>query len=206
MNKQHKNKDFSFQKRAAYYDEGLEGRMSQKFYNLMLQSVQLSDGCSVLDVGCGTGALLRRMAAQRQVICFGIDAEAKMVEVAKKNCPDMDIRLSRSENMPFDDKTFDVVTACMAYHHFADKNGFASEAVRVLKAGGALYIADPRFPAPVRFILNGVFRILHVAGEFLSPDGIAKRFAGYGFVLDSVAVDGYAQVVKLRKEVPKSSS
>ena len=74
---------------------------------------------------------------------------------------------------------------------------------RVLKPGGALYIADPRFPALVRSILNGVFRLIHVAGEFLNPDEIAKRFAGYGFVLDSLTVDGYVQVVKLRKEVEK---
>ena len=78
------SKDFSFRKRAASYDEGFEGRMSQKFYNLVLQSVELFDGCYVLDVGCGTGALLKRMATQNQIICFGIDAEAKMVEVAQK--------------------------------------------------------------------------------------------------------------------------
>ena len=113
----------------------------------------------------------------------------------------MDIRQSRSENMPFDDQTFEVVTVCMAYHHFADKEGFALEAARVLKLGGALYIADPHFPAPVRSILNGVFRLVKIAGEFLNPDEIAKRFVSYGFVFDSVAVDGYAQVVKLRKEV-----
>ena len=195
------SKDFSFQKRAAAYDEGFEGRMSQKFYNLVLQTVELSDGCSVLDVGCGTGALLKKMAAQTQISGFGIDAEAKMIEVAKKNCPAMDIRQSRSEDMPYDDQTFDAVTACMSYHHFADKEGFALEAARVLKPGGTVYIADPRFPAPVRALLNGVFRLINVAGEFLNPDKIAKRFAGYGFVLENVAVDGYAQVVKLRKEL-----
>ena len=59
MNKQRENKDFSFKKRAASYDEGIEGRMSQKFYNLVLQSVDLYEGCCVLDVGCGTGALLK---------------------------------------------------------------------------------------------------------------------------------------------------
>jgi len=46
-----------------------------------------------------------------------------------------------------------------------------------------------------------VFRLINVAGEFLNPDKIAKRLAGYGFVLDSVAIDSYAQVKKLRKYV-----
>jgi len=174
--------------------------MSQRFYNLVLQTVELSDGCSILDVGCGTGALLKRIAMQNNVICFGIDAEAKMVEVAQKNYPAMDIRQSRSEDMPFDNQTFEAVTACMAYHHFADKNGFASETARVIKPDGALYIADPRFPTPVRLLLNGVFRLIHVAGEFQNPDEIAKRFAAYGFVLESVTVDAYAQVVKLRRK------
>jgi ubiquinone/menaquinone biosynthesis C-methylase UbiE len=43
------------------------------------------------------------------------------VIVAKSKHPDMDFQLSPCENMPFDSQTFDVLIACMAYHHFADK-------------------------------------------------------------------------------------
>jgi len=192
-------KDFSFSKRASSYDEGFEGRLSQRFYNLMLRTVELTDSCNVLDVGCGTGALLKRMAQQSRINGNGIDPEANMVTEATKKFPEMTIKQARSEDMPFDNETFDVITACMAYHHFADKNGFASEASRLLKPGGALYIADPRFPAPVRAILNGIFRLFNVAGEFCSPDEIARRFSAYGFGPDGVAVDGYAQCVKLKK-------
>ena len=193
-------KDFSFKKRAARYDKGIMGMMSRKFYNLLLKTVELRDGCAVLDVGCGTGALLSMMAQKKRIRGFGIDAEENMIAEAAIKCPGMGIRQSRSENMQFDKQIFDVLTACMAYHHFIDKDGFASEAARVLKTGGALYIADPRFPAPVRGLLNTIFRLANVAGEFNGPDEIARRFGPYGFELDGVAKDGYAQVVKLRRK------
>ena len=193
-------KDFSFSTRASSYDEGFEGRFSQRFYKLLLRTVELADGFNVLDVGCGTGALLQRMAMQNEINGFGIDPEANMIAEAAKKCPEMTIVQAKSEAIPFDGEAFDVVVACMAYHHFADKSGFASEASRLLKPGGALYIVDPRFPAPVRAALNGLFRLLKIAGEFCSPDEIERRFSAYGFVPGGVAVDGYAQSVKLLKK------
>jgi len=192
-------RDFSFKKRASRYDKGSMGKMSRKFYNLLLKTVELRDGCTVLDVGCGTGVLLSMMAQQKRIHGFGIDAEENMVAEAAIKCPGMGIRKSRAENMPFEKQIFDVVTVCMAYHHFNDKDGFASEAARVLKPGGALYIADPHFPAPVRGVLNAIFRLANVAGEFFGPDEITRRFEPFGFEPDSVAKDGYAQVVKLRR-------
>jgi len=193
-------RDFSFKKRASRYDKGSMGKMSRKFYNLLLKTVELRDGCTVLDVGCGTGALLQMMAQQKRIHGFGIDAEENMIAEAAIKCPGMGIRQSRAENMPFDKQTFDVLIACMAYHHFIDKDGFASEAARVLKTGGVLYIADTRFPAPLRGLINAIFRLINVAGEFYGPDEIARKFEPFGFEPDGAAKDGYAQVVKLRKK------
>ena len=67
-----------------------------------------------------------------------------MITVAKSKYPKMDFQLSRCEDMPFESQSFDILIACMAYHHFSDKEGFAKEAARVLKPNGVLYIADSR--------------------------------------------------------------
>jgi len=195
-------KDFDFSKRAASYDEGLEGKLSKRFYTLLQNEVKLDEGMRVLDVGCGTGALLKYLCEKRNIDAHGTDADANMIAVAKRQCAACSFTQSPCENMPFSDGYFDVLTACMAYHHFSDKAGFAREAARVLKPGGVLYIADPKFPYVIRKLLNGASRLLRVTGEFLTAQEIADRFSGYGFEFSGAGYDGYAQVVKLTRMTP----
>jgi ubiquinone/menaquinone biosynthesis C-methylase UbiE len=192
-------KDFSFSKRADSYDEGFEGKLSKRFYALMQREVRLKAGMRILDVGCGTGALLKRLCKTSGIDAHGIDAEANMIAVAKRSNPDYSFQVSPCESIPYEDDSFDVLTACMAYHHFSDKSGFAREAARVLKPGGALYIADPKFPYVIRKSINGILRLLKVNGEFFTAEEVTERFSGYGFVFSSAAYDGYAQVVKLTR-------
>lgn len=193
-------KDFNFSNRAASYDEGFEGKSSKRFYDLLQREVKLSVGMRILDVGCGTGALLKRLCDAGGIDAHGIDTEADMLAVAKRQCPSCSFQESPCESIPFPDKSFDALTVCMAYHHFSDKAGFAREAARVLKPCGVLYIADPKFPFVIRKGINGAARLFRVVGEFLTAKEIADRFTGYGFTFAGAAYDGYAQVVKLTRE------
>jgi len=192
-------KDFKFDKRASSYDDGFEGKFSQRFYNVLLSCLDLNTSDTVIDVGCGTGYLLCRMAEQQKIIGYGIDLEPKMIDEAKRKCPEMNIQVSPSENTPFDRCTFDVMTACMAYHHFFDKEGFIKEAARIIKPGGYLYIADPCFPFPVRKTINGILKLFKVAGKFFTAQEMATDFVQLGFEFDSVTRKGIVQVVKFVK-------
>ena len=192
----HDLKDFDFDKRASRYDRSM-GKGVRRFYALLIEQVELFPGADVLDVGCGTGALLRKMADTCQINGYGIDISENMVAEARAKCPDMDIQVSRCESTPFETGAFDIVTACLAYHHFADKEGFALEAARLLKPGGALYIADPRFPLIVRKFVNGLFKHLNTAGEINTSQEIFECLGKYGFSPDGHVYDGFAQAVKL---------
>ncbi len=193
------NKDFKFDKRASSYDEGFEGNLSKRFYNLLLNRIELKQGAAVLDVGCGTGTILKKLSERANIKGYGIDIEENMIAEAKSKCPDMSISVSSCTQMPFENCQFDVVTACMAYHHFDDKSGFAEEAARVLKIGGYLYITDPNFPFIIRKILNLAFRIHKVTGYFGTSKEVASDFKEYGFELVDVGIDRYAQCIKLKK-------
>ena len=67
MSKGHK--EFIFSKRAASYDDGLECRMSGRFYNLFQNEVKLGDGMRLFDVGYGTGTQIRRLCAGNRTGC-----------------------------------------------------------------------------------------------------------------------------------------
>ena len=192
-------RDFKFDKRAESYDEGFEGKSSQKFYDLVTGNVEITAGMNVLDVGCGTGTILRRLSEKYSFHGFGIDVEEKMLEQARKKCLDMDIRLCSCDDTPFDNEQFDVIIACMAYHHFPNKDGFSKEVARLLKKGGMLYIADPKLPLPVRKVLNTAFNIHKVNGRIYTADEVTENFAGYGFENVYDKSDAYAQLICLKR-------
>ena len=195
-----KSKDFDFGKRAEAYDSGIEGRSSRRFYNLLLREVELRPGAAVLDVGCGTGALLKLLSGVCEINGYGIDIAEKMIEEAKKKCPQMSFQIARCDSLPFADNTFDIIIACMAYHHYDNKDGFAKETARVLKSGGVLYIADPRFPWMIRKTMNSILRLIRIIGEFYTPQETEARFTGAGFIGKGVSFDAYAQLVMLQQK------
>lgn len=190
-------RDFKFDNRADKYDYGFEGKLSRKFYKLIYDNISLKSGQNIIDVGCGTGTILKTLSNMEKIFGYGIDIEPQMLSVAKVKCPDMDIRECSCDRTPFSDNTFDVMTACMAYHHFADKDAFIREASRILKSGGTLYLADPRFPFIFRKIINAL--VYGLNGEFNSSKETIKRFEKYGFVPTDTKYDHYAQLIILTK-------
>ncbi|MDO5559225.1 MAG: class I SAM-dependent methyltransferase [Oscillospiraceae bacterium] len=193
-------KDIKFDKRACKYDDDYEGKLSEKFYCFVTDNVVLKPNYKILDAGCGTGTILRRLNDKCAVDSYGIDVEENMLKEAREKCPGMSIQLCSCDNTPFEDNTFDVITACMAYHHFPDKQGFVKEAARILKSGGTLYIADPKFPLPIRKVINTALNVHNIVGEFHNAQEIAELTAPYGFYQTGYKSDAYAQIVILTKK------
>ena len=195
--KQTVKKDFKFDKRAEKYDDHFEGKLSKVFYQLIYENIDLPDSAEVLDVGCGTGTILKGLAQNHNIKGHGIDVEPAMLKIAKEKCADMDIQLCSCDSTPFADGTFDAIVACMAYHHFPDKRAFEKEAFRIIKTGGKLYIADPNFPKAIRKIIN--FLVRNLNGEFFSSDEIIERFKQAGFLPLDVKKKKYGQLVIMQK-------
>lgn len=82
------------------------------FMNLIVQ--YLKNGSILLDVGTGNGFVLSQILlnSDKQVQLFGIDNSSKMVQIASKNLADRaKIIETNIGSMPFDDCSFDIVTA-----------------------------------------------------------------------------------------------
>ena len=109
--------------------------------------VELS-GARLLDAGCGFGltALFLNLLGAAEV--HGLDCHAGMIGTfqtylsrlpyALRTYP----RLGDVANMPYPNQSFDVVLSIEAVSHYRELDRFLSEAGRVLRAGGALVIAD----------------------------------------------------------------
>lgn len=118
----------------------------QGFGNWLASHYAFDPEMSVLELGCGTGAmwlgntdLLHR--CRRFVLS---DCSAAMLESARKNlsaCPEIDFRLIDIQQIPFPDDSFDAVIANMMLYHVPDPAKGLREVSRVLKPGGRFYCA-----------------------------------------------------------------
>jgi ubiquinone/menaquinone biosynthesis C-methylase UbiE len=155
---------------------------------------------SVLDVGCGTGQLLRKAALRfPDARLTGIDAAADMVRVARAGVPEgAPIRIVEgfAEQVPFPDDSFDLVLTTMSFHHWADQRTALRDVRRVLAPGGAFVLADLLATGPAVVLRAGWW------GRFNTPAGLAQMLRGAGLELDRLVrvprVPGCVRVVVAR--------
>jgi ubiquinone/menaquinone biosynthesis C-methylase UbiE len=95
------------------------------------------DTADVLDVGTGTGLVLRALHEQRPTLRLtGIDLSPGMLEVARAALPDAAFVEADATVLPFGDASFDLVTCATSLHLFPDARAAMAEWARVLSAGG----------------------------------------------------------------------
>lgn len=112
---------------------------------MMETAVSDLQGASVLDLGSGTGDLLRRFSTLGAARLVGLDASPGMLAEAAglSECYESISYVQGSpEELPFEDSEFDIVTSCIAFHHFPDARRSLVEALRVLRPGGRIYVCD----------------------------------------------------------------
>lgn len=109
-------------------------------YEAMLDACGVKAGTHVLDAGCGSGAASKR-AALRSARIAGLDAAEGMIERARQQVPDGDFRIGDLEELPFEDKTFEVVLASDSIQFAEDKVAAITELGRVCQPDGVIAIA-----------------------------------------------------------------
>lgn len=98
---------------------------------------------SVLDIGCGNGALLNALS-ERIRFGAGVDESEAILERAReKNAGNRNLEFSKinSPSLPFEDGTFDVVISLMSFRYL-DWDPLLKEVKRVMKPGGRFLIVD----------------------------------------------------------------
>ncbi|MGB6207915.1 class I SAM-dependent methyltransferase [Mycobacterium sp.] len=137
-----------FNDRATSYDHGWRGRLhheiSERTANLAVATVAAPN--RVLDLGCGTGYLLRALAERypdaEQLV--GIDAAPEMIRAANAFNDDnrLTFSLGVAEGLRYPDATFDLIVSTTSFDHWCDQQAGLRECARVLRPGGRLVLVD----------------------------------------------------------------
>ncbi|NJL89160.1 MAG: methyltransferase domain-containing protein [Coleofasciculaceae cyanobacterium SM2_1_6] len=109
-----------------------------------INRLKINSGERILDLGCGTGALIQglwEMSPEAEFV--GIEPCIEMLEIAKQKLPNsVQLKVGYANNLPFPDNYFDVVVSTNAFHYFRNPVQALQEAKRVLKPNGRLVITD----------------------------------------------------------------
>ncbi len=119
----------------------LWGSFADPVRERIIELTGIRSGSRVLDVGCGSGeflALLERRGAQ----VAGIDPAPAMVARARSLVSTGDVRLGIAESLPWQDSSYDVITAVNAVQFAEDAEGALAEFGRVAVPGGFVAIAN----------------------------------------------------------------
>ncbi|AUI50132.1 bifunctional 2-polyprenyl-6-hydroxyphenol methylase/3-demethylubiquinol 3-O-methyltransferase UbiG [Arthrobacter crystallopoietes] len=187
--------------RMAYFSEVLQrelgdedGRTAKANYAGDSAVAQpIGAGLKALDVGCGAG-LLGEEFARLGFDVMGMDPSAVAIEAARTHAEKSGLRIryqvGAGEQLPVEDRTFDVVYCCDVLEHVADLPRVLAESARVMKPGG-LYLFDTinrtatskilaiklmQEWAPTRIIDTE----LHVWEKFIKPNELASLLIGNG--------------------------
>ena len=108
-------------------------------YDFVLSQLNITPSTRLLDVGCGTDYFCK-LAHNRGAIVTGLDATAVFIEEALRRSPAAKFVVGEMEQLPFADKSFDVVCGFNAFQYAASIKNALTEAKRTLSDQGKLVV------------------------------------------------------------------
>jgi len=168
-----------FNRRAATYETASSqgyffDRVQRRVLKLAKEKCEPKD---ILDVGCGTGLLLRKAKQQwPNARLVGVDAADKMIQQATQLFPEAEFHVAMAEALPLPDASFDLAFTTLSFHHWTNQVKGISEIARVLRPQGLFVLADITIP---RWMLVFVRHFRHN-----SPATIREMFTQAGLTVE----------------------
>jgi demethylmenaquinone methyltransferase/2-methoxy-6-polyprenyl-1,4-benzoquinol methylase len=168
-----------------------------KWRKKVVKIVERSNPDKVLDIATGTGDLAINLAKTGASKIVGLDLSEGMLAVGRKKIADQ--KLSEkigmvqgdSENLPFEDNSFDAITVAFGVRNFENLKKGLEEILRVLKPGGVFVILETSVPTKFPFKQGYNFytkNLLPLIGKLFSKDRDA-----YSYLSESAAAFPYGE-------------
>jgi len=152
-----------------------------------LGHVQIKQEFAILDVGCGGGQTIQKLAylAPMGIVC-GVDyAKGSLVESRARNKElinegRVEIQQASVSELPFPDSKFDLVTAIETQYYWPDLVRDMQEILRVLKPAGTLLVIAETYKGGRYGVIKGIVMKL-LRSAHLSADEHRELFSAAGY-------------------------
>ncbi len=146
--------------------EKLYENLTDSTFRKLLNAFQIPNNSLGLELGCGDGPFARRLK-DKQIDIYGVDISFPLLNLCENMLP---IQASALK-LPFKTHFFDWIIYAFALHHVPDTPNALQEACRVLKHHGEIFIVDPNYYHPIRFLTRKPNMLLrNWVFTYLSPE------------------------------------
>ncbi|WP_413513681.1 bifunctional demethylmenaquinone methyltransferase/2-methoxy-6-polyprenyl-1,4-benzoquinol methylase UbiE [Myroides odoratus] len=151
----------------------------------VLHLVSETNPSTILDIATGTGDMAILLSKTNAQKITGLDLSAGMLEVGKKKIKALNLenRINMiqgdSENLPFEDNSFDAITVGFGIRNFENLEKGLTEILRVLKPNGIFIILETSVPTKFPFKQGYFFytkNIMPFMGKLFSKDQDAYKY------------------------------
>lgn len=131
----------SYNKNSEYYHNGLKSKETNFWHKYVDKPAMTSllkkevKGKVVLDLGCGSGVYTMELASFGANV-VGSDFSSGMIEIAKRENPNIKFYLENAKKTHFGNSKFDVVCSSLMVHYFKELKPLFKEVNRILKDKG----------------------------------------------------------------------
>lgn len=160
---------------------GIDIKWRKKVVNI----IKATNPKTVLDIATGTGDLAIALSQTNASKIVGLDISSGMLEIGKEKIKKqgldhkIEMVLGDSENLPFEDNTFDAITVGFGVRNFETLENGLKEILRVLKPGGYFVILETSIPTKTPYKQGYHFYsnyILPFIGRLFSKDKSAYKY------------------------------
>lgn len=138
----HADRQRSQWSQTAHDWAGIQEPRSTSLYWSVLSDAGVGHGVDLLDAGCG-GGVACRIASHMGATVTGVDVAPDFLEIARHRAPQARFEIGSIDDLPFEDASFDVVTAFSSIMFAADPAAAATELARVARPGATVAVVVP---------------------------------------------------------------
>jgi ubiquinone/menaquinone biosynthesis C-methylase UbiE len=160
-----------------------------------LSHVSIEGTFSVLDVGCGGGRTIDRLASRTRGKVCGVDFSEVSVATAREMNEQaiaagrVDIQQASVSQLPFPDATFDIAVAAETHYYWPDLPRDVQEVMRVLKPGGRFVIIAETYRGRRNDWLYRPTMTVALRAAYLTPDEHRQLLIDAGYADVQVFVE-----------------
>jgi SAM-dependent methyltransferase len=140
-------REYAYWNEKEHTPDHLYENLTEAAFQDLLAAFEIPENTRGLELGCGDGPFARRLKNKRLDL-YGVDISFALLRLCENMLPVQ----ANALKLPFTSQFFDWIIYAFALHHVPDTHKALQEASRVLKNQGKIFIIDPNYAHPIRFL------------------------------------------------------